>query len=174
MNRLNAVCLKVQSARVLRTCGTRQGVAHGGDDVSNAQNKPYQDLMEAFLRPGPNTALDLLPLGLYRRHDAIGENYWFVLSLDASRHQGSLKRCLWHLGAPRICFERVSSSWHGSMCPCGKAGTMSSCHQSLESSSPNHNRTGRYTFTNPSPDTVVRSEDCVFYIQRTKPWKEEP
>ena len=91
MNRLNAVCLKVQSARVLRTCGTRQGVAHGGDDVLNAQNKPYQDLMEAFLRPGPNTASDLLPLGLYRRHDAIGENYWFVLSLDAS----SGLSCLW-------------------------------------------------------------------------------
>jgi len=91
VNRLNAVCLKVQSARVLRTCGTRQGVAHGGDDVLNAQNKPYQDLMEAFLRPGPNTALDLLPLGLYRRHDAIGENYWFVLSLDAS----SGLSCLW-------------------------------------------------------------------------------
>jgi len=73
---------------------SRQGVAHGGDDVSNPQNKPYQDLMEAFLRPGPNTALDLLPLGLYRRHDGIGENYWSVLSLDA---------LLWYLGAPRIC-----------------------------------------------------------------------
>lgn len=40
------------------------------------QNKPYKELFEAFLRPGPTGALDLLPLGLYRRHDGMGENHW--------------------------------------------------------------------------------------------------
>jgi len=69
------------------------------------QNKPYKDLFEAFLCPRPHMEeLDMLPLGLYRRHDGMGENYW-------------------------------------------------------------------YTFTNPSPDTVVRSEDYVFYLTRVKPWK---
>ena len=29
----------------------------------------------------------------------------------------------------------------------------------------------RYTYTNPSPDTVVHTEDRVFVIVRTKPWK---
>ena len=29
----------------------------------------------------------------------------------------------------------------------------------------------RYTFTNPSPDTVVRSEDLVFCLKRIAPWK---
>lgn len=54
------------------------------DNVLNPQNKPYQVLFETFLRPQPRSeALDMLPLGLYRRHDGIGENYWFVLSLDA-------------------------------------------------------------------------------------------
>jgi len=41
------------------------------------QNKPYKDLFEAFLCPRPHMEeLDMLPLGLYRRHDGMGENYW--------------------------------------------------------------------------------------------------
>jgi hypothetical protein len=68
------------------------------------QNKPYQHLLETFLRPHEGS-LDLLPLGLYRRHDGAGDG---------------------------------------------------DCY---------------YTFTNPAPNTVVHSEDRVFYLMRTKPWK---
>lgn len=31
----------------------------------------------------------------------------------------------------------------------------------------------RYTFTNPSPDTVVHSEDRVIAIMRTKAWNQD-
>jgi len=67
------------------------------------QNKPYHELVKAFLRPSSGSEHpDLLPLGLFRRHD------------NASTY--------------------------------------------------------RYTFTNPSPDTVVHVEDRIFSIKRTKRW----
>lgn len=77
---------------------------------SYLQNKPYQELFQALMRGRKHTGKgqkrhfgDMLPLGLYRRHDGINEPYW-------------------------------------------------------------------YAFTNPSPDTVVRSEDRIFYLKRTRPW----
>ena len=47
------------------------------DNCFPSQNKPYQELFEQFMRPtNKAAAFGALPLGLYRRHDGMGESHW--------------------------------------------------------------------------------------------------